>query len=478
MLNAATGSYDLVLVGTGFGAAFFLHGALPRLSPAARVLVLERGGHFSHARQIAEQRNSEIESASTIRVPAGHKSWQFTLGFGGGSNCWWGVTPRLHPTDFELRSRYGVGRDWPIGYDDIEPYYAQAETIMGIAGPPEIATLFPRSAPFPQPPHRLSAPDLRMRRGDPAHHFALPTARSRVATATRGVCCANATCSLCPNDAKFTVLNGLAADFADPRVTLMTGAEVLRFETRAGMISGAVFRHDGRETVAAGDLFVLGANAIFSPALLQRSGIAGAPTGNGLHEQLGAEVEVQLDGLDAFDGSTATTGINYALFDGPHRRSASGVAVLFRNHWWHGLRTEAGRWRQTLPLLLIAEDLPSDDNQVVAAGSDGPPLVAHAARSTYAHKGIERALEHLPRLLAPLPVERIVLHGLRDNEAHMQGTLRMGRSPHDSVIDVGQVHHRARNLVVVGTAVFPTCGCANPSLTAAALSLRAADRLL
>jgi choline dehydrogenase-like flavoprotein len=60
----------------------------------------------------------------------------------------------------------------------------------------------------------------------------------------------------------------------------------------------------------------------------------------------------------------------------------------------------------------------------------------------------------------------------------VQGTLRMGTDPADSVVDAGLVHHRYRNLVVVGTAVFPSCATANPSLTAAALALRAAERAL
>lgn len=51
----------------------------------------------------------------------------------------------------------------------------------------------------------------------------------------------------------------------------------------------------------------------------------------------------------------------------------------------------------------------------------------------------------------------------------------MGLDPSNSVVDVRQIHHRLRNLVVVGSSVFPTCPPANPSLTVAALSLRSAN---
>jgi choline dehydrogenase-like flavoprotein len=60
---------------------------------------------------------------------------------------------------------------------------------------------------------------------------------------------------------------------------------------------------------------------------------------------------------------------------------------------------------------------------------------------------------------------------------HLQGSLRMGSDPKESVVDAGQVHHDVRNLIVVGSSVFPTSGSAPPSLTVAAMSLRAA-RLL
>jgi choline dehydrogenase-like flavoprotein len=253
---------------------------------------------------------------------------------------------------------------------------------------------------------------------------------------------------------------------------------VTAFETAGDRIVGVRYVEGGREHEARGEMVVLGANAIFSAAILQRSGIVNGATGRYLHEQLGAIVEVMLDGLDHFDGGTATTGINYALHDGPHRRERSGVHVVFRNHFEFGLRIEPGRWRQVLPLLVLAENLPAAENAVSVQDGEPRPLVSHARHSDYATRGIEHALRELPALLKPLPVERIQFKAYRPDEAHVQGTLRMGSDPADSVVDAGLVHHRYRNLVVVGTAVFPSCATANPSLTAAALSLRAAELAL
>jgi choline dehydrogenase-like flavoprotein len=90
---------------------------------------------------------------------------------------------------------------------------------------------------------------------------------------------------------------------------------------------------------------------------------------------------------------------------------------------------------------------------------------------------VEQSFAALDRVLAPLDIERIVFRGMRATESHIQGSLRMGHERSTSVVNATQVHHDARNLVVVGSAVFPTCTLADPSLTVAALSLRSAEKI-
>ena len=222
---------------------------------------------------------------------------------------------------------------------------------------------------------------------------------------------------------------------------------------------------------------VLCAGAIHSPAILLRSGLDHPTTGRGIHEQIGYYAEAELDGLDHFDGGTLTTGLNYSLYDGDFRRTDASALLYFENRWVHGLRKTYGRWRQVLPLTIAVEDLPQDDNRVLL-DADGMPVVHHARNSEYGERGVQRSFDQLARVLAPLPVERIVFRGLRPTESHVQGSLRMGRDPANSVVDADQVHHAVRNLVVVGSSVFPTGPCANPSLTVAAMSLRSAERVV
>ncbi|HCL76618.1 MAG TPA: 2-keto-gluconate dehydrogenase, partial [Pseudomonas sp.] len=226
-----------------------------------------------------------------------------------------------------------------------------------------------------------------------------------------------------------------------------------------------------------GDLFVLGANAIQSPAILLRSGIDDGETGMGLHEQVGANVEVYLDGLGNFDGSTITTGLNYSLYDGDFRKEHSACLVYFENRWPYGLRPERGRWNETLPLMVVGEDLPNIENRVIVDPETGDAIIDYRGEADYGMKGVRFGLDNLEKLLAPLPVESIHFREWRLTESHVQGTLRMGQADDGSVVDGQMLHHRMRNLVVVGTSTYPSCSPANPSLTAAALSLRAADLL-
>ena len=466
--------YDAIVVGTGFGSSFFLHKLLARRA-IGRVLVLEWGDRRSHRWQIENRANSAIPAKSTFRTDA-DKPWNFTIGFGGGTNCWFAQTPRFHPNDFRLKSLYGVGADWPVSYEQLEPFYLDAERIMSVSGDADMSAVAPRSGPFPQPPHRLTAPDRLMKAAQPDRHFAMPTARARVATERRSACCASFRCNLCPVDAKFTVLNGMAEIYEAPQVTLLLGSEVRALEADAANVRKVTYRRGGTEHTATADLFVLGANAIHSPAILQRSGLAGELVGRGLHESYGVHVEAYLDGLDNFDGSTITTGLNYGLYDGPFRSEHAGALVYFDNRWIHGLRPERGRFRQILPLMIVTEDLLENENRVTVDG-DGAVRVHYKGASAYARRGQEEAFRKLSTLLAPLPIETIEFRSERPTESHLQGTLRMGKGPADSVVDAGLLHHRLRNLVVVGTSVFPSCSCANPSLTAAALSLRAASLL-
>ncbi len=472
---AEAGQYDLVIIGSGFGSSFFLHKAL-RKRPGLRVLVLEWGRFNDHDWQIANHRSSDIPDTSTFTTPTPSKIWWFTIGLGGGLNCWGANSPRFHPKDFRLKTHYGVGRDWPYSYEELEPHYTEAEYLMDIAGDDAQGQVLPRSRPFPQVHHRLSTVDEATKRLMPQWHFGASSGRAVTQRERRPGCCASNRCENCPIDSKFTLENGsLATLYATPGVEVLLQARVLALETEGGRIGGVVFEHQGRQYRARGEQVVLGANAVHSAFIMLKSGMQDDFVGRGLHEKAGFSCEVMLRGMTNFDGGVRNTGVNYALYDGDFRRESGAALISSVNYWLHGMRLEKGRWQEVWPLGISVEDLPQDRNCVTA---DGPlPQVAHHDISDYAKRGIERAFNALPALLRGLPVEDIKFRAMRSTHGHMQGTIRMGNSPADSTLDGRQIHHRYRNLIVVGSAVFPACSAANPSLTVAATSLYAAERI-
>jgi choline dehydrogenase-like flavoprotein len=472
---APAGEYDLILVGTGFASAFFLVGYLKRASPKARVLVLERGARRPHSWQLNHRGRLRRDSQQTFANATPDKDWRLKVALGGGSICWWGCVPRMLPEDFELHSRYGVGRDWPLRYDDLEEHYCDVEERMGVSGPDD-GSPFPRSRPYPQAAHGFSEPDRLLKAAHPDRFFHQPAARPTRATASRPACCGSGACTLCPIDAKFTILNEMLPLFEDPRVTLRTDAFVVEVETRGDVATGVRWLEKRRERTARAEVVALGANALFNPWLLLRSGLDHPATGRGLCEQRSLLVSVQLDGLNAFQGTTSITGHGYHLYAGAHRRERAAALIETWNVPY--VQDVRGRWRQRLRLKVIFEDLPQPGNQVTVDPDDpNKPRVAYHGPSAYLERTRGMVKSLLRPFLEPLPVRRYRVFQLVGTESHILSTTPMGDDPEDSVVDRHLRHHHVRNLLVLGGGVFPSVAPANPTLTLSALSLWAARAL-
>ena len=468
-------SYGTVIIGSGFGSLFFLQELL-KTKRAGRVLIVEWGGYRTHDWQVEHKANSIFETEKLYSHGPNERSWHYSIGFGGGTNCWWAQCPRNHPNDFRLKTKYGVGLDWPLSYDELAPFYHEAEQTMLIAGPDDLAHHYPGSGRYAQPPHRMNDIDRIMKAAQPDMHFVMPNGRLSRSIGARGACCGTADCRWCPVDAKFTALNSMQHVIEHDDVDICVDSKVSFIDTQNGIARGIHFLNEGKEYSVRGDLVVLGANGLHSPTLLQQSGFKHPSLGKYLHEKIESLVEVYLDGVNNFGGSTITTGMNLSMLDGDHRSEHGSALLLFENTWAWGMRVEYGRWREVLPITIIVETLPQETSTVTVS-SDGRPHVSFPKQSEYGLKGVQAAIDNLSKVLKPLPVERIEVRHIDQISVHLQGTLRMGTDPLQSVVDAGQIHHQVRNLVVVGSSVFPTAGSAPPSLTVAALSLRAA-RLL
>jgi len=464
--------YDVIAIGSGFASSFFIYRYLQSAAPNVRVLILERGAE-------GQEQKMQTANSGSFSSKNHEKQWLFTLGLGGGSNCWWACTPRFLPNDFNSFSLYGVGVDWPFSYAELEPYYSQAEIIMSVSGP-DYNGLYPRSRPYPQPPHKFSSIDEVFKQAYPDSFFQQPTARARAATRTRPKCCASGICHRCPINAKFMINNDLAELFKDPRVEVRIGCEVDEIIHSGSIATGVRYltsELEGHQVNA--DLIVLGANGIFNPFLLMKSGLKHKKLGRGITDQISQYVYVDLDGLEGYDGSTSVTGHGYMLYDGEHRKKHA-PCLMETSNVLQSLRLERGKYRQRVNLKFIFEDLSKTENYVrIDPLNENIPEVVYTGYSDYTQRGIDNMKVVLPELLSALPVESIHHQGDKNKtEAHIHSTTLMGREPAQSIVDENQVHHKVRNLIVVGSSVFPTAPPANPTLTLSALSLRAADKLV
>ena len=129
---------DYVIVGVGAAGGVLLQ----RLARAGfSVVGIEAGPFWNTERDwVSDEAGSHKLYWEDPRVTGGSDPLALGAnncgkGVGGGSVHWAAFTPRLHPSDFEVYSRDGVGVDWPITYQDILPYYEQLELEMPVAGP-------------------------------------------------------------------------------------------------------------------------------------------------------------------------------------------------------------------------------------------------------------------------------------------------------------------------------------------------------
>ena len=474
--------FDVVVVGTSFASSFFLLRYLEHSSPDVRILVLERGNEDTKAWQLANKKNTSIEPHEVYENDNPAKDWFTSPGFGGNSKCWMGGTTRMMPADFQLKTRYGVGQDWPVSYDDLEPHYCTAEKVMLVSGPTD--SPMPRSTPVPLPPHRFSDPDVLLKKHFPDGWYQMSTARASAPNPQRAVCCATGWCSDCPVDAKFTIQNGLPNLYKDPRITLRLRSEVQSIETAAGLVQGVNYIQEGVAKQATGDLIVLGASALFNPHILLRSGFDHPLIGKRLHEQLPVYVVVDLKGVKCYNGSTVLSGLGYLFYDGEHRRDHAACMIEtwsspFANMRDDTLRMEPGRYTERLMMGFLFDDIPSESNSVTIS-TNNPRLARtnFTNYSDYALAGAKQIPRMVDKLAEALPIERLVSASVGTTAAHIQGTVVMGNDPATSVVDRYLVHHKYRNLLVLGASAYPTASPAYPSLTVSALSLWSADHVL
>ena len=434
---------------------------------------------------------------------------------GGTSWHWLGTCVRYLPSDFRMRSRFGRALDWPIGYDELEPFYLAAEQELGVSGNSVHDLGSPRSGTFPMPPIAqtwLDGAYEQALKGTPWRVRATPQARNSVARNGRPACCGAATCiPICPVAAKYDATVHLRrAETRGAAVHERTTATLVETGD-GGRVSGIRFqRPDGSSGAARGRVYVLAANAVETPRLLLHSRSERVPAGvANRSDQVGRNLmdhPIQLSWALAeepvwpYRGPLSTSAIENTR-DGSFRRERAALRIEIGNDGWtwptggasaladtlarQGLRGKALRQAvadhaaRELRLAALTEQLPDPDNRVMLDARDrdafGVPLPRmHYRVGAYSRAGLEAARKIHDRIFARLNASEAHHSDTFQGAGHILGTTRMGNDPRRSVVDRDLRCHDHPNLFLVGAGTFPTGSTANPTLSIAALALRAA----
>ena len=526
---------DVVIVGAGVAGALLA----ARLAEAnVRVALLDAGPRIDRAQALRKFATAPIRTPDSPypRTPQADYpvSWQpdhwyrqsgperfksyYLKAVGGTTWHWLGTSLRFLPSDFRLRSQYGQGVDWPIAYEDIEPFYLQAERELGVAGNATDDLGSPRSGDYPMPAVPTSYLDGVFQRRLAASPYVVsptPQARNVVAFDSRPPCCGSANCiPICPIGAKYDA-SVHVAKAERSGAAIHPNATATRIETNASSrVQGIRFRRpDLSSGIARGHAYVIAAHAVETPRLLLHSRSERNPNGiaNG-SDQVGRNLmdhPTQLSWALAgepvwpYRGPGSTSGIEN-LRDGDERRERGSFRTEISNDGWswptggtdaiardlarEGLRGQALRdaaWHNAarhICLASLVEQLPSPNNRVALDDNDtdiyGVPLPRlHYDIGDYARRGLATAKQVHADVFARLQSTAAQHETEFKGAGHIIGTCRMGNDANTSVVDRNLGSHQHDNLYVVGSSVFPSSATANPTLTIAALSLRLAEHL-
>jgi choline dehydrogenase-like flavoprotein len=507
----------VIIIGTGAGG-----GTLARhLAPSGkRILLLERGGWLPR-----ELENWLTESVFVDNRYVSPDTWYDRDGnafqpgvhyfVGGATKLYGAALYRLREEDFgELRHRDGISPAWPIGYDELEPYYTLAEQryhVHGARG--EDPTEPPASAPYPHPPvshePRIQqlADDLAAAGHQPFHApcgIMLDESNPAFSTCIR---CANCDGFPCLVHAKSDAeALGVRPALEHPNVTLLTDSRVTRLETNeAGTsVTEVVVDRDGSEDRFLADAVVVSCGAANSAKLLLQSANDRHPNGLGNgSDQVGRNYmfhdSTAVLALSREENETAyqkTLGLNDFYFGaddveyplGNVQMVGKSQAAMFRGERPRETRL-APEWtlermaKHAIDFWLSTEDLPRPDNRVTV-DRDGNITLTYTETNAEAKKQLYTKVKSLLGKLDMNPDHLIHRFAYMKNDipiagcAHQAGTCRFGTDPASSVLDVSCKAHELDNLYVVDTSFFPSIGAVNPALTAMANALRVGDHLL
>ncbi len=518
---------DVLIIGAGAsGAAVAWSLADTRM----RILCLEQGGWMKPSEYPSTGRDWEARqfgdfhiSPNVRKLPADYpinddnspiKIVNFNA-VGGSTILYAGHFPRVHPSDFRVRSLDGVADDWPIDYATLEPFFAENDRMMGVSGLAGDPAYPAKSSPMPPLPLGKSGARLGAAMNRLGWHW-WPS-DSTLATQDyegRARCINLAHCLYgCAQGAKASTDITYWPEALRAGVELRTHCRVREITLNEhGMAKGVVYYDEnGVEQFQAAEVVIVAANGVGTPRLLLNSVSGKFP--NGLANSSGqvgrnlmlhpyAQTYGYVDEpLDGNHGPPLCLWSHEFYETDPSRDFVRGY--IFQMSRGVGALTEAitssaaGRlpWgadhhrvyrnllNHRIGMAAICEDLPEAHNRVtldpVLKDGNGIPApridytLSENSRRMLAH-GRARALDILREAGATncdgeLPIAYAGWHLL--------GTARMGDDPDNSVVNSWGRSHDVRNLFIVDGSLFVTSGGVNPTSTIQALALYVADSM-
>jgi choline dehydrogenase-like flavoprotein len=445
--------------------------------------------------------------------------YQRVQGVGGSSLHFTGEAHRMNPQSMMMQSRFGVAADWPVSYEELEPFYCRAENLVGVAGPIK-DTVRPRSVPYPQSAHAFSTHSQLLQAGFSALDMTLvPNALAVLSSSKDGRPACNycgGCLKGCPRTDKGTIdVTYIRRALATGRCSVISEAEVKYIESGSGdSIKGVHYRHEGKLKYMRVPLLIVAGGAIETPRLLLASDSAYSANGlanesgqvgrnfmetllwtsNGLSEEsVGSHRGLPVDAIcwdynapDAIAGVIGGCRFSPSVAEsdllGP-RAYATRVVDGWGVQHKQKMRQQLG---SVVSVSGMCESLPHSESFIALADEKDDAGMPRAMISSYVD---DMAIARIS-FMAGKCREILKASGVNNifeefssydifSSSHVFGTCRMGHDPENSVVNSYCRSHRWNNLYIIDASVFPSSGGGeSPGLTIQALALRAAEHIV
>jgi choline dehydrogenase-like flavoprotein len=512
--------YDVIIIGTGAGGGTLAY----RLAPSGRrILLLERGDYVPREKDNWSTKAVNLEAKYNTKEvwydKAGKTLHPHTNYYVGGNTKFYGAALfRLRQQDFgEIHHAGGISPAWPISYQELEPYYLQAERLYQVHGergedPTEPAASGPYTYPAVSHEPRIQhlSDDLERIGLRPFHTplgVMLDERSPRKSPCIRCATCDGHPCLVQAKSDAQVICVDPALEY--PNVTLVTNAKVthLATSTSGREVSQVILERNGETESYSGDIVVVSCGAINSAALLLRSanekhpkGLANGSDVVGRHYM--GHINSVLMAISKCPNPTVfqkTLAINDFYLGSNEWEYPMGhisfVGKLDVDTLRAGAPAIAPGWSlelmatHSLDFWLTSEDLPDPDNRVTL-NRNGEVVLTYKLNNLQGHERLKAKLQK------SLMQQHCDIHGHECHEglfarnlfigqqlplaavAHQNGTVRFGNDPKTSVLDRNCKAHEVDNLYVVDASFFPSSGAVNPALTIMANALRVGDHLL